>query len=124
MSAHACAMMVSMLVLQFLSADQTVQADCAARNWDGDAQHAAIFLGRRLRHAEEDLVRSLDVRIISGRYVRYANRIYGGTPRKRVAEGECTIYVFPNGDGRDAFCLCSGAAPARFERAIAADSPV
>jgi len=111
----------NMLVLQFVSSDQLIQADCPARDWSEEDQHAAIVLGGHRRSAEEAMVRSAGGQLVAGRYIRYASRIFDSALRKRVAEGECSICVFSSLGDRDAFCLLTGAHPADFARAMATD---
>jgi len=108
-----------MLMLQFLSSDHLIQADCPVRDWPEDEKHVSILLGRGPRNGED--AGAGEVQVVPGSYVRYASSIYESASPRRLAEGDCRVHVFPTVRDRDAFCLLAGAHPAELMRAVAGD---
>jgi hypothetical protein len=108
-----------MLVLQFLSMDKCVQADCQARGWtEEDCRNVAIFTGRHPKSADETMLRSLKFEVRDGEYVRFDRSVYDAQPHRQIAAGACRIYAFDAVHDCHAFCLLSGALRARFARAM------
>ncbi|MET0540618.1 MAG: hypothetical protein ABWZ88_02590 [Variovorax sp.] len=105
--------------MQFLSADQCVQADCQARGWtEADYRNVAIFTARHLKSADETMLRSLKFDMREGEYLRFDRSIYDHQPHRQVGAGSCRVFAFAAAHDCHAFCLLSGALHARFVRAI------